>query len=79
MHNWIINHNVFGQYVRNYHEDKSIPLQAKIMAISTLWISMLFGIFYVAKDKLWLQLLLLTVAVAVTIFLAFIKIRKVIK
>jgi len=79
MHNWIMNHKLFGEHIRSYNEDKSIPFQAKIMAISMIWSSMLFSVFYVVNEKPWLQLLFPIIAIAVTIFLLSLKTRKVVK
>ena len=75
-HQRLLNHKIFGQLIRDYNEDKSIPLHAKIIAISTMWQSMLFAIFYIATDKLWLQILLATIATGVTIHILRYKTKK---
>ena len=75
-HQRLLNHKIFGQLIRDYNEDKSIPLHAKIIAISTMWPSMLFAIFYIATDKLWLQILLATIATGVTIHILRYKTKK---
>lgn len=64
---WIRNHRVFGPMIRDYQIEKSIPLHAKIYAISLLWLSILYATFVVATDKLWLQIILLLIATGVTI------------
>lgn len=30
-HNWLINHKLFGRYIRSYKENKRMPREAKIM------------------------------------------------
>lgn len=75
-HQRLLNHKIFGQLIRDYNEDKSIPLHAKIIAIVTMWPSMLFAIFYIATDKLWLQILLATIATGVTIHILRYKTKK---
>lgn len=75
-HQRLMNHRIFGQLIRDYNEDKSIPLHAKIFAIATMWPSMLFAIFYIATDKLWLQILLATIATGVTIHILRYKTKK---
>ena len=30
LYNWLLNHRYFGPYIRNYRENKAIPLRAKI-------------------------------------------------
>lgn len=73
---WLLNHHVFGAFIRSYREDKSIPLKMKIVAIALLWLTMSFSIFWVVSDKLWLQLLLAAIAIGVTIFLLNLKTKK---
>lgn len=73
---WLLNHHVFGAFIRSYREDKSIPLKMKIIAIALLWLTMSFSIFWVVNDMLWLQIMLATIATGVTIFLLNLKTKK---
>lgn len=75
-HQRLMNHRIFGQLIRDYNEDKSIPLHAKIISISTMWFSMLFAIFFVASGKLWLQILLAVIATGVSIHILRYKTKK---
>jgi len=47
LYHWLITHKHFGPYIRNYREGNGIPLKAKIIGVSLLWISMLFTIIFV--------------------------------
>ncbi|AXI07969.1 DUF454 family protein [Oceanobacillus sp. 143] len=47
LYNWLITNKYFGPYILNYRQGKGIPLQAKVVAVSVLWISMLFTIIFV--------------------------------
>ena len=76
MNSWIRNHRIFGEIIRNYQEDKSIPLHAKIYAISLLWLSISYATFFVATGKLWLQILLLSIATGVSIHILSYKTKK---
>jgi uncharacterized membrane protein YbaN (DUF454 family) len=76
-YHWLLNHHVFGAFIRSYREDKAIPLKMKIIALTLLWITMSFSIFWVLNGKLWLQLLLASIAVGVSIFLMSLKTKKV--
>jgi uncharacterized membrane protein YbaN (DUF454 family) len=67
LYNWLINHKVCGEYIRNFREYKAIPLRVKILSISTMWIVMLCTIFMVVNDKLWLQIMLFAIAAGVTV------------
>ncbi len=76
LYNWLINHKVFGEYIRNFREDKAIPLKGKIIAISTLWLFMLYSIFFIVNEKWYLQALLGSIALAVTIHILSYKTKK---
>lgn len=47
LYNWLITNKYFGPYILNYRQGNGIPLQAKIVGVSVLWISMLFTIIFV--------------------------------
>jgi len=79
LYNWLLNHRVLGSFIRNYREDKSVTVRVKIIAISTLWATMLFSIFLVVNEKWWLQVMLGTIATGVTIFIMSLKTRSVTK
>jgi hypothetical protein len=57
-----------GGYIRDYHENKGIPLRAKVVSIAALWVTMGFSIFFLIKF-FWLRLILLAIAIGVTTFL----------
>lgn len=76
LYNWLLKHRLFGEHIRNYRAEKAIPLPIKILAISMLWTSILLTIFFVAREKWWLQLMLTGIATAVTIHIISIKTKK---
>ena len=65
LHNWLMNHKIFGSYIRNYREHKAIPLKTKVVALALLWATILFSVIFVL-ETLWLRILLGTIAVAIT-------------
>ena len=67
LNNWLRNHRIFGELIRDFSENKSIPLHAKISSLSLMWLSILYAIFFVANEKLWLQILLAVIVIAVSI------------
>lgn len=79
LHYWIMNHKVYGEYIRSYNQDKSIPMQVKVVAIGMLWFSMSLSIFFVLKERWILQLLLGSITIGVTTFLLRMKTRKAVK
>ncbi|MBR5602622.1 MAG: YbaN family protein [Bacteroidales bacterium] len=62
----LINSKHLGRYIRDYRENKRIPLRAKVFSLSLLWTSLIYCIFFVASGLLWLQILLAVILVGVT-------------
>jgi len=65
LYQWLMEHKLFGRYIRNYREHKAIPLKTKILAISLLWVTILYSIFFMV-NSIYVRLLLATLAIAVT-------------
>lgn len=76
LYQWLMNHRVFGKFIKNYREDKSIPLRVKITALSMLWMSILFSVFFILNGIWWLQLLLISIATGVTIHILSLKTKE---
>lgn len=64
---WITSHHRYGPMIADYLAGKGLPLRVKLLAISLLWLSILFGVFWVAF--VWAKLAMLLTAVAVTVYL----------
>jgi len=60
---------MFGSYIKNYRENKYIPLKVKIYAISLLWVTIIFSTIFVVKI-LWVTILAFAIASAVTYHIA---------
>lgn len=65
LYNWLLNQKHLGPYIRNYRENKAIPLRAKIITLVLMWGMMLYCIFFVVP-MIWLKILLGLIAVGVT-------------
>ena len=63
LYNWLLNHRHFGPYIRNFRENRAIPLQAKIVSVSLIWLTMGYCIFRVVDAWWWAQLGLFLLAV----------------
>jgi uncharacterized membrane protein YbaN (DUF454 family) len=46
LYNRLMSHPQLGTYIRNFRENRSIPLRAKILSISLLWITIGHCIFF---------------------------------
>ena len=67
-YHWLIAHKWFGHHIKNYREGHGIPLRAKIVALTLLWLSIGSStIFFVPLMSI--KILLMLIATGVTIHL----------
>ena len=74
-YHWLINHRIFGSYIRNFQEQKAIPLSTKIFTIVTLWMVILYSVFFIMLEW-YFRLLLISIALGVTIHILHYKTLK---
>ena len=65
LYQWLLNHKYFGTYIRNFRENKAIPLRAKIISLLLMWGTMLCCIFFLIP-LVWVKILLFLIAAGVT-------------
>jgi len=68
LHNWLLNNKLFGKYIRNYREGKGIPARSKVLALTLLWLTIGYPIFYVIPILI-VKIILLTIAILVSIYI----------
>lgn len=66
LYGWLLAHPYFGEYVRNFRENRAIPLRAKILSLALMWGTMLYCVFALLDQWWWVQAALLLVAAGVT-------------
>lgn len=64
-YNWLISNRLFGDYVRNYIEQRGVPLRLKVSSLALLWIAIGCSAAF-ATDTLWVRIVLVVIAIAVT-------------
>ena len=64
---WITSHHRYGPMIANYLAGRGLPVKAKVMAISLLWVSVSFTLFIVSL--LWAKLAMLATALAVSVYI----------
>jgi uncharacterized protein len=67
-HQWLVTHPVFGRHVADYLAGRGLRPRAKILALATLWGSVLLSVVLVVPI-LAVDVLLVAVAAAVSIYL----------
>ena len=66
LYDWLMNHPRLGVYISNFLKHKAIPRRVKIVAISTLWLTLLYCAIFLHVH--WtLRLCFIAIAAGVTI------------
>ena len=66
-----MSHKYLGTYITTLKEYRGMPLQAKIITIAVLWVSLLFSLYQV--DSLLVDATLLMVGIGVTVLIVRLK------
>ncbi len=65
LYEWLLSQKHLGPYIRNIREHKAIPLRAKIISVSMVWLTLLYCA-YILHEQPWLSALMLILATAIT-------------
>jgi hypothetical protein len=63
---WLVNHRIFGKYIHDYMENRSIPKRVKWFTLILLWSTILASISTLNVNN-YIRGLLLLVAIGVTV------------
>ena len=66
LYQWLLNHKVFGEYIRNFREHRAIPLRVKIISVSLVWLTIGYCIFAVVDEWWWTQVLMTLLAIGIS-------------
>jgi len=69
---WLRNHKILGQYIKNYQDKTGLTLKSKIINIIFLWSMILLSAF-LFTEQLIIKLILIGIAIGVTIHLLMVK------
>jgi uncharacterized protein len=69
LHDWLINNRWFGEYIKNYQSGKGIPMKTKIIALSVMWMAIIYSTCFVVDEIMVAQIALLLIAAGVSIHL----------
>ena len=64
-YHWLIQQKYLGSYIRNFREHKAIPLHAKIISVSLIWITLSYGAIW-TLPYIWARILFLIIAIGTT-------------
>lgn len=66
LYEWLLNHPRLGEYIRNFRENRAIPLRVKVVSVSMVWLTLGYCILAVVDEWWWAQVALLLLAIAVS-------------
>ena len=72
---WLLGHKRLGPYIRDFRENRSMPMRAKVAALMLLWLTSLHC-FFLILDHWALKTLMAAVAVGVTVYLLSLKTKR---
>jgi uncharacterized protein len=70
-YNWLLNHKIFGPFIRNYREKGGISRKQKAIALGTFWPAVIVSGIFV--PSLWAKIFLAVCGVGVTTYLLLLK------
>jgi len=62
MYRWLLNHKIFGKFIRDFRESRSISLRNKLVSISTMMIMLSLSVF-VFVDELYTKIIILILGI----------------
>lgn len=66
LYQWLMQHPKLGPYIRNFRENRAIPLRVKVVSVTLIWLTIGSCILFVVEEHLWAQLLLFALAAAIS-------------
>ena len=75
LYNWLLAHPHLGPYIRNFRENRAIPLRVKIISVSLVWGTLLYCTFAIA-DSWWLKIFFILLATGISIHILHYKTLK---
>ncbi len=75
LYRWLTNHKTLGPYIRNFRENRAIPLHVKIVSVGMMWTAILLSAF-LTVDAWWLRIVLFAIATGVSIHILSFKTMK---
>lgn len=69
-YHWLLNHRWFGKYIQTYREGKGIPVKAKALSISLIWLTIFTSVIFVVHPLIG-RIILIVIAAGVTLYLLF--------
>ena len=68
LHEWLVTHPKYGEHIRDYFEGRGLRRRTKLVAIGTMWTSILLSAWFFVPHA-WIDAVLVLIAAGVSIYL----------
>lgn len=65
LYQWLINQKYLGTYIRNFREHRAIPLRAKIISVSMVWVTLIYCTITISEE-IWIKALFIILAASIS-------------
>lgn len=65
LYQWLINQKYLGTYIRNFREHRAIPLRAKIISVSMVWVTLIYCTITISEE-IWIKSLFIILAASIS-------------
>jgi len=69
LYDWLLNNRIFGMYIYNYINHRSVLLSTKIFSFILLWVSLAISMTLIEMQTIRLILILVGVSVSIHLYL----------
>ena len=66
LYEWLLNQKRLGPYIRNFREHKAIPLRAKIVSVSMVWITLTYCAISIS-EQIWIKAMFILLAIGISV------------
>ncbi len=70
LYNWLINHKVYGKFIRDYQEKKAMALKHKISALIMMWSSITISTLFFIKNEIVIIIVVLCGIIGTVVILS---------
>jgi len=73
LHDWLVNNKHLGPYIRNFQQNRSVPLHIKIYATVLMWIMVFVSCYFFLDQPIVEFFIIASAAVGSTVLIFFVK------
>ncbi len=75
LYTWLLNHYIFGRFIQNFRENRSISLHSKIISLIAMWLMISLSVFVFIKI-FWIRILIAILGMIGTVVILLIRTSK---